>query len=80
MALPDYYAVLGVLPTAPDDEITRAWRRLVLAVSGIECELMVDRNGGDGATWRLVKLPEHADTSRTLTRHDPRPHRPTSAS
>ncbi|CAK9779846.1 DnaJ-domain-containing protein [Cutaneotrichosporon oleaginosum] len=31
MAQPDYYAVLGVLPTAPDDEITRAWRRLVLA-------------------------------------------------
>ncbi len=33
MSQPDYYAVLGVLPTAPADEITRAWRRLVLAVS-----------------------------------------------
>lgn len=34
MSRPDYYAILGVLPTAPDAEITRAWRRLVLAVSG----------------------------------------------
>ncbi|GMK56881.1 hypothetical protein CspeluHIS016_0307210 [Cutaneotrichosporon spelunceum] len=31
MAQPDYYTILGVRPTALDDEITRAWRRLVLA-------------------------------------------------
>lgn len=30
--LPDYYAVLGVDPTATPAEITRAWRRLVLLV------------------------------------------------
>lgn len=33
--LPDYYAVLGVDPSATAAEITRAWRRLVLLVSEI---------------------------------------------
>ncbi|BEJ13608.1 hypothetical protein CspHIS471_0307820 [Cutaneotrichosporon sp. HIS471] len=31
MTQTDYYAVLGVRPTAPNNEITLAWRRLVLA-------------------------------------------------
>jgi hypothetical protein len=48
MSQPDYYAVLGVLPTAPADEITRAWRRLVLAVSA----------SGDVAPPRLLPYRE----------------------